>query len=145
MTKDHSMMPITLLDKLNTPGAGYDLIRYIGLPDLFGNETHTMLYFMGKNLARKFEIQAVSDIIYAFEKLGWGQLELLSEQKDKLTFQLMADSVVYRLTAPIETEFRLESGFLAASVEKINSNSCECHEDIHKKVHLVEFTVTYTD
>ncbi|SFB24238.1 Protein of unknown function [Lentibacillus halodurans] len=145
MSKDHESMPITLLDKLHTSGAGYDIIRYVGLPDIFGTESNTLLYFMGKNLARKLDIQSVSDIVYAFEKLGWGQLELVNEKKKELVFQLMADSVVYRLSSPLDTEFRLEAGFLAESIERIKERSCECKEELHKKIHQIEFTAVFTD
>ncbi|QKY69611.1 YslB family protein [Lentibacillus sp. CBA3610] len=145
MSKNHESMPVTLLDQLHTSGAGYDMIRYIGLPDMFGTESNTLLYFMGKNLARKLNIESISDIVYAFEKLGWGQLELFKEKKKELVFQLMADSVVYRLSAPLETEFRLEAGFLAESVEQIKERSCECREELHKKIHQIEFTVLFTD
>ncbi|MFD1362191.1 YslB family protein [Lentibacillus salinarum] len=145
MSKDHDAMPITILDNLHSSGAGYDMIRYIGLPDIFGTESDTMLYFMGKNLARRFEIESISDIVYVYEKLGWGHLELVKEKKKELIFQLMADSVVCRLTAPLDTEFRLEAGFLAESIERVKERSCECREEIHKKIHQIEFTVIYTD
>ncbi|HLS10059.1 YslB family protein [Lentibacillus sp.] len=145
MSKNHESMPITLLDKLHTTGAGYDVIRYIGLPDIFGEESPTLLYFMGKNLSRKLDIQSVSDIVYAFDKLGWGQLELVKEKKNQLIFQLMADSVVYRLTSPLDIEFRLEAGFLSESIEQVKGRSCECQEDLHKKIHQVEFTIIFTD
>lgn len=145
MSKDHESMPVTLLDELHTTGAGYDIIRYIGLPDIFGSESPTLLYFMGKNLSRRLDIQSVSDIVYAFEKLGWGRLELVKEKKKELVFQLMADSVVYRLNAPLDTEFRLEAGFLSEAIEQIKERSCECQEEQHKKIHQIEFTVIFTD
>lgn len=145
MSKDHESMPIKLLDRLHTSGAGYDIIRYIGLPDIFGSESNTLLYFMGKNLSRRLDIQSISDIVYAFEKLGWGRLELVKEKKKELVFQLMSDSVVYRLTAPLDTEFRLEAGFLAESIEHIKERSCECQEKLHQKIHQIEFTVIFTE
>ncbi|ALX48239.1 YslB family protein [Lentibacillus amyloliquefaciens] len=145
MSKNHDSLPVTLLDELHTSGAGYDMLRYIGLPDIFGAESNTLLYFMGKNIARKLEIESISDIVYAFEKLGWGQLELFKEKKTELVFQLMADSVVYRLKAPLNTEFRLESGFLAEAIERVKDRPCECREELHKKIHQIEFTVIFTD
>ncbi|HLR62639.1 MAG TPA: YslB family protein [Lentibacillus sp.] len=145
MSKNHDSMPVTLLDQLHTTGAGYDVIRYIGLPDIFGQESPTLLYFMGKNLSRKLDIQTVSDVVYAFDKLGWGQLELVKEKKNELIFQLMADSVVYRLNAPLYTDFRLEAGFLSESIERIKERSCECKEELYEKIHQIEFTVVFTD
>ncbi len=81
-------MPVTVLDELHTAGAGYDIIRYVGLPDVFGNQADALLYFMGKNMARKFEFQSLSDIVYAFEKLGWGHLELVKEKRMNSPFSL---------------------------------------------------------
>ncbi|GAA0442190.1 hypothetical protein GCM10008983_19040 [Lentibacillus halophilus] len=77
MSKNHETpLPITTLEEFHTVGAGYDIVRYIGLPDVFGHQANTLLYFMGKNIARKFVFQSVSDIVYAFDKLGWGYLEV---------------------------------------------------------------------
>ncbi|MBP1947714.1 DUF2507 domain-containing protein [Virgibacillus litoralis] len=145
MSKKHKAMSVSLLDELHTSGAGYDVIRYIGLPELLGTESGTLLYFMGKNIARKLEIQSITDIIFAFDKLGWGKLELVKEKKKELIFHLMADSVVYRLNAPFETDFRLEAGFLAEAIQNIKQVPSECTEEIHKKIHQVEFSVVYTD
>src|SRR5699024_12603470 len=78
---------------------------------------------MGKNLARQFELNSIYDVTYFFEKMGWGKLELVKEKKKLLTFTLLADSVVHRLKAPIETEFRLEAGFLSESIQ-IGRASC---------------------
>ncbi|GAA0601225.1 YslB family protein [Virgibacillus siamensis] len=138
-------LPVTVLDELHTTGAGYDIIRYLGLPELLGAEAPTLLYFMGKNIARKMDTESVSDVIYAFEKLGWGTLELIKEKKRELTFHLMSDSVVYKLNAPFDTDFRLESGFLAESIELLKDRTCECKEEINKKIHMIEFTVVFTD
>ncbi|SDQ45277.1 Protein of unknown function [Virgibacillus subterraneus] len=145
MSKKHKAMSVSLLDELHTSGAGYDVLRYIGLPELLGTESGTLLYFMGKNIARKLEIQSITDIIFAFDKLGWGKLELVKEKKKELIFHLMSDSVVYRLNAPFETDFRLEAGFLAEAIQIIKQVPCECTEEVHKKIHQVEFSVVYTD
>lgn len=145
MSKEHKAMSVALLEELHTSGAGYDILRYISLPELLGTESDPLLYFMGRNLARKLDIQTMSDIIYSFNKLGWGGLELVKEKKKVLTFHLMADSVVYRLDAPFETEFRLEAGFLAESIQSIKDRPCECTEEVHKKIHQIEFSVFYTE
>lgn len=145
MSNAKEALPVTILDELHTSGAAYDIIRYLGLPELLGPESPTLLYFMGKNIARKMDTESVSDIIYAFEKLGWGKLELVKEKKKELTFHLMSDSVVYRLNAPFETDFRLESGFLAESIQLIKDQTCECNEEINKKIHLIEFNVFFSE
>ncbi|GGA86164.1 YslB family protein [Ornithinibacillus halotolerans] len=145
MNKNEEKLPIELLDKIQSAGAGYDLLRYVSLPDVFGSEADALLYFMGKSLARKFNIQSLGDISYFFEKVGWGRLELFKEKNNKLEFHLLADTVVQRLAMPVETEFRLEAGFLAEAISSLKRVDCECVEEIRKKIHQVEFTVFYID
>ena len=143
MSKTQQLLPVSQLDDLYTSGAGYDVLRYLTLPELLGPESHTLLYFMGRNLARKLDLKAIEDIYYTFEKLGWGKLELIREKKKELVFHLMSDSVVQRLQAPFDTEFRLESGFLAEAIQLLEDIECECTEDINRKIHQVEFTKYY--
>ncbi|MFD1850117.1 YslB family protein [Oceanobacillus bengalensis] len=144
MSKKLEKLQISELNQMHSSGAGYDVLRYIGLPDLLGREAETLLYFMGKNLARKFEINTLDDLYYIYEHLGWGKLELVKEKRNKLTFHLMSDSVVLRLKAPFETDFRLEAGFLAEAIEGIKETECECMEEINQRIHLVKFSVVYT-
>ncbi|MBP1968833.1 putative hydrocarbon binding protein [Virgibacillus natechei] len=146
MTQKQKPLLVSQLDELHTAGAGYDILRYISLPEVLGTQSDTLLYFMGRNLARKFDIKALEDIYYIFEKLGWGNLDLIKEKRKELTFHLMADSVAQRLSASFETDFRLEGGFLAESIQMIREEKeCECVEKINYKIHQIEFTVIYTD
>ncbi|WP_085991754.1 YslB family protein [Oceanobacillus senegalensis] len=145
MSKKLEQLTISQLNNLYTSGAGYDILRYISLPEMLGVESDTILYFMGKNLARKFKMASFEDLITIIDQLGWGKLEMVKEKKNELTFQLMADSVVLRLQAPFKTEFRLESGFLAEGVQQILGKECECKEEINKKIHVITFTVVITN
>ncbi|MEN2765640.1 YslB family protein [Ornithinibacillus xuwenensis] len=145
MQKKQESLPISLLDNIQSAGAGYDLLRYVSLPDLLGSESEALLYFMGRNLARKFDLQAVGDIIYFFEKVGWGRLELFKEKSNELEFHLLADAVVQRLTTELNTEFRLEAGFLAEAITMLKGKECECIEEVRSKIHQVEFNVIYVD
>ncbi len=144
MTKELNQLSISLLQELQTSGAGYDVLRYISLPKLLGTEASTLLYFMGKDLARSFDIQSYQDIYEIATQLGWGKMELVKEKKHSLTFTLMADAVVYRLNAPINVDFRLEAGFLAKAVSMIKGKEYECSEKINKKIYQVEFKVVST-
>lgn len=136
--------PIELLDKLHTSGAGYDILRYFSLPNLLGSEADTILYFMGKELARTFNIQSFDDIYTISEKLGWGKMELFKERRNYLVFTLMADAVFHRLKAPLILDFRLEAGFLSEAIYRIKGIDCECTETIHRKIYQVQFKVVYT-
>lgn len=135
---------ISALEELHTSGAGYDILRYMCLPEIFGSEKDTLLYMTGRNLARKFDIQSIEDISYIFKKLGWGTLELSKETKKNMVFHLLDDAVVYRLMAPFDADFRLEAGFLSQAVQLISARDCECAEEVHSNIHQVEFNVFYT-
>ncbi|MDY0405417.1 YslB family protein [Virgibacillus sp. 179-BFC.A HS] len=134
-----------MLDQLQSPGAGYDILRYIGLPELLGNEKDALLYFMGKKLARKFSISSLDDLVTFFAAMGWGSLELVKEKRKEVIFYLLADAVVQRIDAKIPTEFQLESGFLAEALELIYEKVCECSYEVNNKIHQVEFHVYFTD
>lgn len=138
-------LSISLLNELQTSGAGYDVLRYISLPHLLGPEADTIFYFMGKDLARSLNIKSADELYYAADKLGWGRLELVKENKRSLTFNLMADAVFLRLQASFDVDFRLEAGFIAEAVRMINGIECECTEKINAKIHQVEFKVYYTE
>lgn len=138
-------VPLSILDEFLATSTGYDVMRYISLPDIFGDEAHTLLYFTGRRLARKLDIKTKDDIYYAFQKLSWGQLELTKERKRSMSFYLMSDEVVKRITAPITVDFRLESGFLAEAIQKIMNRPCECKERVNKRLYRVQFEIIFTD
>ncbi|WP_430784936.1 YslB family protein [Virgibacillus flavescens] len=144
MSKEQQGFSTTLLEELQTSGAGYDVLRYISLPELLGRETETLLYFMGRNLARKLSFNTIEDIYLIFDKMGWGKLELIRNKRKEITFSLMSDSVVNRIKASFDTEFRLESGFLAEAIQQLKETEAECTEEINKKIMQVEFSVLIT-
>lgn len=142
---DEKQMTITKLDTFADETAGQDLLRYIGLPALLGHEKDSLLYFMGKQLARNIEYDSLEDVYYIFQKLRWGNLELIKEKRQQIILHLMSDDIVRRLSSPIETEFRLESGFIAESFQKITQRKTECFETINQRLYRVEFKVYFTD
>lgn len=141
MSKETEKIAISQLDGLHTSGAGYDVLRYLGLPELLGKEADTLLYFMGRNIARKLEMHTVEDVSFCFDKLGWGKLELVKQKKHQMIFQLMADAVAYRLKSALTVDFRLEAGFLAEAIQIIQGTECECVEEINKRIYQVQFSV----
>lgn len=141
MATKKELLPVSLLDELHSEGAGYDILRYVALPELLGDKSSTVLYFMGRSLARKFNIETMEELYSVYEKMGWGQLELVKEKKNGLVFHLMSDSVALRLKSPFNPDFRLEAGFLAEGMQHIKNKTCECTEKIVKRTFLVEFSV----
>ncbi|MGJ9457135.1 DUF2507 domain-containing protein [Oceanobacillus sp. CF4.6] len=145
MSKKLQILELSHLEELNTTGAGYDILRYVSLPELLGQEKDTLFYFMGKNLARKFDINTMEDIYILFDKLGWGNLELIKQKKNAYIFNLLSDAVALRLKAPFETDFRLEAGFLSEAVQMVEGMECECMEEVNQRISVIEFSVVFTD
>lgn len=139
------LLPLSTFDEFSEQTAGYDILRYVGLPELLGHEKETLLYFIGRNIARNIEIESLDDLIYLFNKFKWGNLELMKDKRGFLTFHLMADEVAQRMMAPISIDFRLESGFIAEAIEMITHRACECSESINERLYRVQFKVIFTD
>ncbi|HLS20290.1 MAG TPA: DUF2507 domain-containing protein [Bacillota bacterium] len=145
MTKKQQLIPLTALNKLDSQTVGHDILRYVSLPKLLGQEAETILYYMGKNLARSFDINSLDDVHFIFEKLGWGYLELVKQRKNSLTFSLMADALARRLQLDLAKEFRFEAGFLAEAIHLVHQTTCECVEKVNKNIHQVQFKVIFTE
>lgn len=139
------LLPLSTFDEFPEQTAGYELLRYVGLPELLGHEKDTLLYFIGRNLARNIEIESLDDLTYLFKKFKWGKLELIKDKRTSLTFHLMADEVAQRIMAPIKIDFRLESGFIAEAIEMITHRTCECSESVNERLYRVQFKIVFTD
>ncbi|KAB8138190.1 DUF2507 domain-containing protein [Gracilibacillus oryzae] len=133
----------TIIANLHITGSGYDLIRYIGLPDMLGKESHLILYVMGKNLAEKSDWVSQEEVIEFFRHVGWGELQLMKEKRRGLIFQLSGEVVDARIETIEDIEFRLEAGFLAYVMEQLLNKECECIAEVKKDG--VEFHVIYSD
>lgn len=142
---ENKQISLDTLDKFQSETIGQDILRYVTLPQFLGHEKDTLLYFIGRNLARDIHIKSIEDLVYVFQKLRWGNLELIKEKKGYLTFHLMSDDIVHRLKYPVETDFRLESGFLAETLQKITERPCECTETVSERLYRVQFKVFFTD
>ncbi|WP_080874200.1 YslB family protein [Oceanobacillus timonensis] len=143
--ESNQKLDVNELEQLYSDGAGYDILRYIGLPELFGEEKETLLYFLGRNVARKFEFNSLEDVSSFFEKMGLGTLDLVKEKKNVKTFNLLSEAVVTRLKSNVETDFRLEAGIIAEALQQIEGVDCECLESIHRRLKQIEFTVYIQD
>ena len=80
---EQKTVTISELESFSEQSVGQDILRYVGLPAILGHEKDTLLYFLGRNLARIIEYQSIEDIIYIFHKLKWGKLELVKEKRMK--------------------------------------------------------------
>ncbi|SES08450.1 Protein of unknown function [Gracilibacillus ureilyticus] len=133
----------TIIANLHITGSGYDLLRYIGLPDMLGKESDLILYVMGKNLAEKSDWVTTEEVLEFFLHVGWGDLVLAQEKRRGYVFHLSGEVIDARLETIENVEFRLEAGFLAKAMEQITGKPCECIAEIKKN--LVEFHVIFSD
>ncbi|WP_018931320.1 YslB family protein [Gracilibacillus lacisalsi] len=122
----------TVLTNLQTTSSGYDLLRYIGLPDMLGQESDLILYVMGKNLARQAECASTEEIQEFFQHVGWGELALTHEKRRGFIYELSGSLVKARLQTLKEIDFQLEAGFLAETMLQITDKSCECVAEVNK-------------
>ncbi|MFC4355974.1 YslB family protein [Chryseomicrobium palamuruense] len=111
----------------NVPAFGYELIRDHLLSSLLGKHEQEVLYWSGKDLARKFPCHSTEEIEAFFQQAGWGNLTLQKYSKNE---------AVYHLNETLLSEsrsnrcFKLEAGFLAEQLEMMNGRMTECADDI---------------
>lgn len=92
------------------------LIRDALLPEILGADNN-ILYWAGKRLARNFPIAKDEEIPVFFEQADWGELKRIKSKKDQQYFQLTGDVVKMRQKLNPRSEFLLEAGFLAETIQ----------------------------
>ncbi|WP_392454017.1 DUF2507 domain-containing protein [Chryseomicrobium aureum] len=117
------------------PQFGYELIRDHLIANLLGKHEQEVLYWAGKDLARKFRCQSVDEICAFFQQAGWGELRVHKQAKRESIFHLQ-DTI--RSSSRADRCFKLEAGFLAEQLEQLESRMTECLEDVSST--LVVFT-----
>lgn len=136
---ENNKLALTALDDFPAHTVGHDILRYVAFPELVGGERDPLLYFIGKSIARRFDIQSMDDVIYFFNKMKWGNLEIIKEKKNEYQFHLMADEVAMRIRSSMEVDFRMEAGFLANAIETMVEKQCECYDTVNEKLLRIEF------
>ncbi|MDC3415705.1 YslB family protein [Aquibacillus salsiterrae] len=134
----------SIMDHAHTAGSGYDILRYACLPDLLGKDSHSILYVMGKNIARNLSFSSIEEIIVFFKDTGWGDLTLIKEKRRELIFELTGQPIENRMKTNIEQEYRLEAGVLAEAVTQLKNAPCECIEEIKQKKNSIQLNVLYS-
>ncbi len=103
--------------EVETNRFGYDLIRNDVLRDLLGKDHDTILYWIGKSLARKYPVPTVEEMITFFEEANWGTLARIKEKKQEQLFELTGEW----MNKSDQRCYQLEAGFLAQQVETWNN------------------------
>lgn len=122
------------------PSFGYEILRDGILRSILGKHEPDVLYWAGKEIARKFPLFSFDEAPSFFEQAGWGTLTLEKISKDTYTLILTGDPDILKFD---ERNFRLEAGFLAEQVQKLNGFLTECYEEVNVKKQLVTFTVKW--
>ncbi|TYR82220.1 DUF2507 domain-containing protein [Priestia megaterium] len=100
------------------PYFGYSLLRDILIPELLGADTNEISYWAGKQLARKFPLNSIDEIILFFAKAAWGVLTLVKTEKYVLELELTGDMVKKRFADQAHASFHLEAGFVAEQIQR---------------------------
>lgn len=124
------------------PSFGYEIIRDHLLHSILGKHEEDVLYWAGKELARKFPLYSMDEAASFFEEAGWGQLILEKETKDEAHYILTTVDEESSLNVEHRC-FRLEAGFLAEQKQKQLGYLTECYEEKHVKKNTIKFTVKW--
>ncbi|WP_227936664.1 YslB family protein [Alkalihalobacillus deserti] len=92
---------------------GYDLIRNDVLKDVLGKEHDSILYWIGKSLARKYAVATIEELFQFFEDANWGTLAQIKDKKQVQVFELSGPWMDKQDTRC----YQLEAGFLAQQLE----------------------------
>ncbi|WP_428909320.1 YslB family protein [Niallia sp. Krafla_26] len=141
--KEEIKVEEVLEEKFVVPAFGYELIREVLIPDILGEETPKILYWAGKNVARKYPLESLSDIIPFFKQAGWGDLQVIKESKSELVLELSSEMITKRIKENGKSTFQLEAGFLAQQVENQKQAITEAFEHPRKRSGKVQITVKW--
>lgn len=131
---------MTSIQNKTIPVFGYDILRDYLLPTILGKHEKDVLYWAGKDLARKFPCTDLQLIISFFEDAGWGALTLAKEENDGYILHLTNDPDLLKVE---ERSFRIEAGFIAQQLQTIQGCLTECYDEKDEKHQQVTLTVKW--
>ncbi|MCM2675227.1 DUF2507 domain-containing protein [Alkalicoccobacillus plakortidis] len=115
---------------------GYDLIRNDVLSELLGTEKESLLYWLGKSIARSHSLESIDDIVDFFKRAEWGTLSLIKEKPYEKTFELEGPW----MGKGDPRCYQLEAGFLAQQFESLTQSIAVAV--LSEKRHLIHIQVT---
>lgn len=119
---------------------GYELIRDHVLPSILGQHESDILYWAGKEIARKFPVFTVEEIPAFFKEAGWGQLELDKKSNKEAFYKLSYEGESLKIS---QRKFQLEAGFIAEQYQKLNGILTECYAESKQKENAIVFHVAW--
>ncbi|MFC5603900.1 DUF2507 domain-containing protein [Sporosarcina koreensis] len=120
---------------------GYEIIRDHVLPNILGKHVDEILYWSGKDIARKFPIFSIDELPDFFREAGWGSLipQEGKTAKDEALFILeQSDATLLE-----NRSYTLEAGFIAEQFQKLNGFLTECYGEKMLKEKQVRFLVKW--
>jgi predicted hydrocarbon binding protein len=129
------------INEIEIPAFGYELIRNELMSELLHKEESSILYWAGKNLARRYPLTTNQSIIDFFSKAGWGELTVVNEKKSEVQFELTSELIQYRFETKNTCSYKLESGFLAEQIQNITGSITESFDQVKPKLQKILFTV----
>ena len=130
-------------NEINAGSFGYSLIRDVLLPELLGSNTNEILYWAGKNLARKYRCENEGDLIQFFEKADWGTLQLVKQKGDEIILELSGPLLKKRIESNDAEHFTLEAGFLAEQYAMMKQCQTEAVQQRKKRDAVIQFTLKW--
>ncbi|MGY3779012.1 YslB family protein [Isobaculum melis] len=124
---------------------GYEMIRDILIPNILGKDTDDILYWAGKELARKFPLSTIEDMLIFFKNASFGHLTFEKEKKNQMQFILSGSLVSARFKASTDPSFKLEAGFIAEQLQMQTSRYTEATEEIDYKKQLILITAQWDE
>lgn len=128
------------VSRAQIPAFGYEIIRDFTLSSILGKNESDILYWAGKELARKYPLETEVDVNSFFAEAGFGILTLQKELKDGYIFELSNDPAVFNFE---KRNFRLEAGFLACQIETRLGFLTECYDEKDTKQKKVTLTIKW--
>ncbi|RFU70693.1 DUF2507 domain-containing protein [Peribacillus saganii] len=133
VNKNSTNDQITLNEKELMPSFGYEVIKDILLPDILGKDSAQILYWAGKQLARKFPLAGTEDVASFFQNAGWGNLHIVKQTRDTYEIELTGYVIARRLSMYPDCHFQLEAGFLAEQLTLQKNMISEAVEEKKKR------------
>ncbi|WP_173021278.1 YslB family protein [Secundilactobacillus folii] len=101
------------------PLFGKALFRDVVLNDLLGDDASSISYWEGKQLARRFSLGSIEDVVRFFQQAQLGDLMLQKQSAREWQFTLSGGPVTSRLAIQPDATFSLEAGFLAQTAQQM--------------------------
>lgn len=113
-------------------GLANEVLRDVLIPSILGKQTSGILYWAGKDLARKFPVSQSEQLPTLFNQLGFGQLTLQKKNSKQQFWLLSGPNVADRLRIK-DVDFNLETGFLAEQIQMQTNATTEAQISDQKK------------